>query len=54
VKAKDINWFKFGGTQTLTYPDFIKEAAKPAIDQNYSSYSPSGWVNADLKQAIAK
>ena len=39
------------GEPDFNTPDFIKEAAKKAIDQNYSKYSPvSGY--GDLKQAI--
>lgn len=40
------------GEPDFNIPDFIKEAAKEAIDQNYSSYSPVDGY-ADLKQAIA-
>ena len=39
------------GEPDFNTPDFIKEAAKQAIDQNYSSYTPvDGYV--DLKDAI--
>jgi aspartate aminotransferase len=41
------------GEPDFNTPDFIKEAAKKAIDENYSTYSPvDGYV--DLKQAICK
>ncbi len=40
------------GEPDFNIPDFIKEAAKQAIDDNYSSYSPvDGYT--DLKQAIS-
>jgi len=40
------------GEPDFNVPDFIKEAAKKAIDENWSSYSPvDGYV--DLKKAIA-
>ncbi len=40
------------GEPDFNIPDFIKEAAKEAIDQNYSSYSPVDGY-ADLKVAIS-
>ncbi|MEY3599895.1 MAG: hypothetical protein RLZZ463_672 [Bacteroidota bacterium] len=40
------------GEPDFNVPDFIKEAAKKAIDENWSSYSPvDGYV--ELKKAIA-
>ena len=39
------------GEPDFNIPDFIKEAAKNAIDENYNSYTPvDGYT--DLKQAI--
>ncbi|NDK17851.1 MAG: aminotransferase class I/II-fold pyridoxal phosphate-dependent enzyme, partial [Zetaproteobacteria bacterium] len=39
------------GEPDFNTPDFIKDAAKQAIDDNYSSYSPvNGYL--DLRQAI--
>src|SRR5680860_204217 len=40
------------GEPDFNIPDFIKDAAKQAIDDNYSSYSPVDGY-ADLKKAIA-
>ena len=40
------------GEPDFNIPEFIKDAAKEAIDQNYSSYSPVDGYG-DLKQAIA-
>jgi len=40
------------GEPDFNIPEFIKEAAKQAIDDNYSSYSPVDGY-ADLKQAIS-
>ena len=40
------------GEPDFNIPGFIKEAAKKAIDENYSSYSPVDGY-ADLKQAIS-
>ena len=39
------------GEPDFNIPDFIKEAAKKAIDENYNSYTPVDGY-ADLKQAI--
>ncbi|RAJ15437.1 pyridoxal phosphate-dependent aminotransferase [Arenibacter echinorum] len=50
-EGKDIIGLSLGEPD-FNIPDFIKEAAKEAIDQNYSSYSPVDGY-ADLKQAIA-
>ncbi|MCM4168617.1 Aspartate/prephenate aminotransferase [Arenibacter antarcticus] len=50
-EGKDIIGLSLGEPD-FNIPEFIKEAAKEAIDQNYSSYSPvDGYV--DLKQAVA-
>lgn len=41
------------GEPDFNTPDFIKEAAKKAIDDNYNSYSPvNGYI--ELRQAICK
>jgi len=50
-EGKDIIGLSLGEPD-FDIPDFIKKAAKEAIDQNYSSYSPVDGY-ADLKQAIA-
>ncbi|MET7030822.1 pyridoxal phosphate-dependent aminotransferase [Sediminicola luteus] len=50
-EGKDIIGLSLGEPD-FNIPDFIKEAAKQAIDDNYSSYSPVDGY-ADLKQAIA-
>ncbi|MEP0214588.1 MAG: pyridoxal phosphate-dependent aminotransferase [Cellulophaga sp.] len=49
--GKDIIGLSLGEPD-FNIPDFIKDAAKQAIDDNYSSYSPVDGY-ADLKQAIA-
>lgn len=49
--GKDIIGLSLGEPD-FNIPDFIKEAAKQAIDDNYSSYSPVDGY-ADLKQAIS-
>lgn len=50
-EGKDIIGLSLGEPD-FNIPDFIKDAAKQAIDDNYSSYSPvDGYV--DLKKAIA-
>ena len=51
-EGKDIIGLSLGEPD-FNIPDFIKEAAKDAIDQNYSSYSPVDGY-ADLKKAIAQ
>ena len=52
AQGKDIISLSLGEPDFNT-PDFIKEAAKKAIDENYSSYSPvDGYV--ELKEAICK
>ncbi len=50
-EGKDIIGLSLGEPD-FNIPDFIKEAAKKAIDENYSSYSPVDGY-ADLKQAIS-
>ncbi|PIF00338.1 MAG: aspartate aminotransferase [Maribacter sp.] len=50
-QGKDIIGLSLGEPD-FNIPDFIKDAAKKAIDENYNSYSPvDGYV--DLKQAIS-
>lgn len=52
AQGKDIISLSLGEPDFNT-PDFIKEAAKKAIDENYSTYSPvDGYM--DLKEAICK
>ncbi len=51
-EGKDIIGLSLGEPD-FNIPDFIKDAAKEAIDQNYSSYSPVDGY-ADLKNAIAQ
>ncbi len=51
-QGKDIISLSLGEPDFNT-PDFIKEAAKKAIDENYSTYSPvDGYV--ELKEAICR
>ncbi len=50
-QGKDIIGLSLGEPD-FNIPDFIKESAKKAVDDNYSSYSPVDGY-ADLKQAIA-
>ncbi len=50
-EGKDIIGLSLGEPD-FNIPDFIKEAAKEAVDQNYSSYTPVDGY-ADLKQAIS-
>ncbi|MEL4309014.1 pyridoxal phosphate-dependent aminotransferase [Joostella sp. CR20] len=50
AEGKDIIGLSLGEPDFNT-PDFIKDAAKEAIDQNYNSYSPVDGY-ADLKAAI--
>lgn len=50
--GKDIIGLSLGEPD-FNIPDFIKDAAKEAIDQNYSSYSPVDGY-ADLKAAISR
>ena len=51
TQGKDIIGLSLGEPD-FTIPEFIKESAKKAIDDNYSSYSPVDGY-ADLKAAIA-
>lgn len=50
-EGKDIIGLSLGEPD-FNIPDFIKEAAKQAIDENYSSYTPVDGY-AELKKAIA-
>ncbi len=50
-EGKDIIGLSLGEPD-FNIPDFIKDAAKQAVDDNYSSYSPVDGY-ADLKQAIS-
>lgn len=52
AQGKDIISLSLGEPDFNT-PDFIKEAAKKAIDENYSSYTPvDGYI--ELKEAICR
>lgn len=52
AQGKDIISLSLGEPDFNT-PDFIKDAAKKAIDENYSTYSPvDGYL--DLKEAICR
>lgn len=52
AEGKDIIGLSLGEPD-FNIPDFIKEAAKKAIDENYSSYTPvDGYI--DLKEAISR
>lgn len=52
LQGKDIISLSLGEPDFNT-PDFIKESAKKAIDENYSTYSPvDGYM--DLKEAICR
>lgn len=50
--GKDIIGLSLGEPD-FNIPDFIKDAAKQAVDENYSSYSPVDGYG-DLKQAISE
>lgn len=54
LKAQGINVINLSlGEPDFNTPDHIKEAAKKAIDENYSHYTPvSGY--AELKEAVCK
>ena len=52
ASGKDVIGLSLGEPDFNT-PDFIKEAAKNAIDENYNSYTPVDGYS-DLKQAIIK
>ena len=51
-EGKDIIGLSLGEPD-FNIPDFVKEAAKQAIDENYSSYPPVDGYG-DLKSAIAE
>lgn len=52
LQGKDIISLSLGEPDFNT-PDFVKEAAKTAIDENYSLYTPvDGYL--ELKQAISR
>ena len=50
ASGKDVIGLSLGEPD-FNIPDFIKEAAKKAVDDNYNSYTPVDGY-ADLKQAI--
>ena len=50
ASGKDVIGLSLGEPE-FNIPDFIKESAKKAIDENYNSYTPVDGY-ADLKQAI--
>ena len=52
LQGKDIISLSLGEPDFNT-PDFVKEAAKKAIDENYSTYTPVDGY-ADLKDAICR
>ncbi|MBD3583898.1 pyridoxal phosphate-dependent aminotransferase [Flavobacterium selenitireducens] len=52
AQGKDVISLSLGEPDFNT-PDFIKEAAKKAIDENYSTYSPVDGY-AELKEAICR
>lgn len=54
LKAQGIDIISLSlGEPDFNTPDFIKEAAKKAIDENYSTYTPvDGYL--DLKEAICR
>ena len=54
LKAKGIDIISLGlGEPDFNTPDYIKEAAKKAIDENYSKYAPvPGYM--DLREGISK
>jgi len=54
LKAKGIDIISLSlGEPDFNTPDYIKEAAKKAIDDNYSKYPPVPGYN-DLREAISK
>jgi len=54
LKAKGIDVISLSlGEPDFNTPDHVKEAAKKAIDENYSKYPPVPGYN-DLREAIAK
>src|SRR5664279_2676616 len=53
LKAKGIDIISLSlGEPDFNTPDYVKEAAKKAIDENYSKYPPVPGY-ADLRQAIS-
>src|SRR4030043_2398874 len=54
LKAKGIDIISLSlGEPDFNTPDYIQEAAKKAIDDNYSKYPPVPGYN-DLREAISK
>ena len=54
LKAKGLDIISLSlGEPDFNTPDYIKEAAKKAIDENYSKYPPVSGYN-DLREAISK
>ena len=54
LKAKGIDIISLSlGEPDFNTPDYIKEAAKKAIDDNYSKYPPVPGYQ-DLREAISK
>ena len=54
LKAKGMDIISLSlGEPDFNTPDYIKEAAKKAIDDNYSKYPPVPGYN-DLREAISK
>ena len=54
LKAKGIDVISLSlGEPDFNTPDYVKEAAKKAIDDNYSKYPPVPGYN-DLREAISK
>ena len=51
AKGVDVISLSLGETDFFT-PDFVKDAAKKAIDSNYSYYTPVAGI-PDLRKAIA-
>ena len=55
LKEKGIDVISLGvGEPDFNTPDFIKEAAKKAIDDNYSTYSPVPGYPSLLKAIVDK
>ena len=53
LRAQGIDVVDFGaGEPDFPTPDNIKQAAKRAIDQNFTKYTPVGGT-AELKKAVA-
>ena len=54
LKAKGLDIISLSlGEPDFNTPDYIKEAAKKAIDDNYTKYPPVAGYN-DLREAISK